>query len=415
MVRHQPREPTDVERLKRSAIPASGSTRLARTATPAGAPQALAVALQRSAGNRASASVLSRKNGKSTGKKRREARAKKESLAIDVALRGARFEQEPDRTATFHRYGDQFRDPEVDPDASGAGGVYQEGRRPEDAPIVDRFREIYNLLDSWILVLSRRRPDLLDQAEKKFALSRRHAITATVKARTKEYKAQFRQMSNLRVYIDEAEFEVFVESQAAELQEMTRDLSQWITSKDPGIDPKTVHTEGTAIWRTLWHKRVTTVNTLIDKLWPAAQKDLTRWVYKQDSIKTKAPIGNLEYIGSLAKGYKGPPKQHVRFNPEDFDIDANLNAPSLAEHALRHDKLTPDRERIFGRQTSIKPLIAFADRMQAEIMRIEGIQDDPEDLFDVALYAPETLEQVDLREEYEDSIAAREQRILAGA
>ena len=380
-----------------------------RRAAPPGTATALALALQKAAGNHATAAVLSRKNGKSTGTKRKEARARKQGLAIDAALRGARTEPEPTQAETFHAYGDTFRDPELDPDVD----VYLEGRRPEDAPIVDRFRVIYNLLDSWILVLEQRRPDLLEEAEKRFTLSRRHTITAEVKAQTKAYKETFRDMDNDQAFLPlEQKFIEFVDERIDTLQDMVRTLSQWATSKQAGIDPKTVSAQGTEIWRAQWQQRIAMVNTLIDALWPTAEKDLERWADKQTTIKTKLPIGQLEYIGSLAKGYKGPPKQHVRFNPEDFDIDANLTAPSLAEYALRHDKLTPDRGRIFGRNTTIKPLIAFSDRMQTEIKRIEGISDDPHDLVDVALLAGETLEQIAGRERYEANVQQREMRIL---
>lgn len=99
---------------------------------------------------------------------------------------------------------------------------------------------------------------------------------------------------------------------------------------------------------------------------------------------------------SLAKGYKGPPKQHFRFDPTDFDVDANLYAPALAEYAVRVDGQTPDRERIFGRNTSNRPLHDFSDKIQKELVnRIDGIEEDPNDLFDVAIYATSTPEQLD--------------------
>ena len=399
-----------IERSPRSKSPARTAARptLDRDAAVPGTAAALALKMQRTAGNSATAALLSRKNGKSKGKRRKKAKAKKESLAIDMALRGARLDSEPTKVEAFHEYGDTFREPDLDPDVD----VYLEGRRAEDAPIVDRFRVVYNLLDSWILVLEEQRPDLLEEAEKKFTLSRRHTITAEVKAQTKVYKEQFRDMSNLDVFLDEQDFIEFVDDRIATLQSIITTLSQWVASKNAGIDPKTVSAAGTEIWRARWHQRIAMVNTLIDRLWPTAEKELERWIDKQTTIKNKLPIRKLEYIGSLAKGYKGPPKQHVRFNPEDFDIDANLTAPSLAEYALRHDKLKPDRGRIFGRHTTIKPPIAFADRMQAEIKRIEGIQDDPHDLFDVAPLAGETLEQIAERQGYEASVQHRERTIL---
>jgi hypothetical protein len=352
----------------------------------------------------------------STGKRRKAAKEKKKALELDRLVRDVRTEDTPEATPAFHQFGDEFRNVEVDPDATGDGGIFQSGDRPEDAPIVDRFRQAYNRLDSWAIYLGEKHPDILEVANQKFDLDRRYRTTARVKTLTKEYKEKFRNLDNTDIYLDQAEFESTLEEEAGELEGVTKKVSQWVRAKHPelGLDTGIVHEEGTRIWREKWTKAVATVNAILQTLWEPARKELDTWIAKQPRIKQKHKVGNLTYIGSLAKGYKGPPKQHVRFNPSDFDIDANLDAPSLAEYAMRVDKLLPDRNRIFARRTTITPLIRFADRVQQEMVaRIDGIEENPDDLFDVVIVARDTLDQQEEADEFLQGISARDRRIMA--
>jgi hypothetical protein len=78
----------------------------------------------------------------------------------------------------------------------------------------------------------------------------------------------------------------------------------------------------------------------------------------------------------------------MRFDPEKFDVDANLQAPPLAKYAVAIEGHKPDRGRIFGRQTNIGPLNDFSDRAQSELrVRVDGY--DRTDTFDVVIPAPE--------------------------
>ncbi|MFI9046124.1 DUF4157 domain-containing protein [Streptomyces sp. NPDC053427] len=346
----------------------------------------------------------------SNGKKRQERKRQRQERELGAELRGVEADGAAVGSTEFEEFGNTHRNPTVNPDASGEeAGVHMAGARVEDAPIVDRFRHAFNQLESWCTHLRQESPETYEAASKKYDLEMRHRFTKEIKARTKQYKAAFRDLNN-DLYAMEAEkvhFEEFVEERADELRDQLNQLSQ--AHARPGAGTREIHdsvTEDT--WRKIWHERITQVNIVIGSIWPEYQKALDAWVEKNSRIRNKQPVGKLEYIGSLAKGYKGPPKQHVRYIPEDFDVDANLHAPALAEYAQRVDKLTPDRERIFGRHTSIKPLIAFADRVQKELVsRIDGIADDPNDLFDVAIHAPETVLQKEERELNESLYAVR--------
>jgi Domain of unknown function (DUF4157) len=366
-------------------------------------------AVQRKAHQAASIVQLGKKN-KSTGKARKERKEKKKELALDRGIRSAQHEESPADAEALESFGNEHRDVDVDIHVTGEGGVALTGTRPDDAPVVERFRRVYSQLDNLAIYLEHNHPEEYVKAEEKFGMGRRREIVRAVKAKTKEYKEKFRDLDNLDIDADSNDFELFVEEQAAEIQNIARLVQGYMTSK-LHTDPKEIQGEGEEIWKEKWLKAVLQINTILSHLWPDTQKTLNAWITKQKGIKAKYPVGKLTYIGSLAKGYKGPPKQHIRFDVSDFDVDANVDAPSLAEYAMRHDKLTPDRGGIFSRNTTIRPLIEFADAAQKEMVtRVDGIQDNPDDLFDVKIDANETLEQQEEQRGLLAAYAERDQR-----
>jgi hypothetical protein len=181
-----------------------------------------------------------------------------------------------------------------------------------------------------------------------------------------------------------------------------------LKKSDKGLE-KIVHKEGTDVWRSAWHDTIFHVNKTLKGLWPDAKNQLKSFV-REKNCGDPEKIGELDYIGSLAKGYKGPPKQHIRFNPKDFDVDANLEAPPLSSYAQRIDKQKPDRMRIFGRVTSIKPLVDFSKKADDELEdRVKYYKKDPGDPFDVALVADELPEQERGRTVLESLFESREE------
>jgi hypothetical protein len=118
-----------------------------------------------------------------------------------------------------------------------------------------------------------------------------------------------------------------------------------------------IQTEGPALWRTQWLKTKRAVNTAITGLWGTWKAAL-----KQRAITNKGdglpntPANRetwrnqvngenwrISYGGSLAKGYKGPPKQNTRFLAANFDVDANMDAPAIAEYLINVHHKTVDR------------------------------------------------------------------------
>ena len=131
---------------------------------------------------------------------------------------------------------------------------------------------------------------------------------------------------------------------------------------------------------------------MLAETWPPGKAAILNWLSQQRArlphVDLSGGVGELDYIGSLATGFKGPPKQQIRFNPDKFDVDANLPAPPLAKYAIAEDHLEPDRKRIFGKETSIAPLKEFTNRTHSELSgRVKGY--DKTDPFDVAIDATE--------------------------
>lgn len=116
----------------------------------------------------------------------------------------------------------------------------------------------------------------------------------------------------------------------------------------------------------MWYNAIWTVNAILTEEWETKKADVENWRPKKgpfDKVPNGSPIakiGNLDYIGSLAKGYKGIPKQQIHFTPECFDVDANLDAPFLAAYAIS-EKESIDRGHV--KADKIEPLKVVQDNI----------------------------------------------------
>lgn len=295
-------------------------------------------------------------------------------------------------------FGNRRRDLGLDPDADPISFP-----RPDDPPILDSFRRIYNRLDSWNQYIRNHHADLVPDFEARFPLElNRKRWLDDLKERGKQYKEAFRDLANTDPDRARREYEARVLGDIEkQIDDMNRAIAVWYraaTGSTETIDEiiERVHAGGTEDWRAAWRAAILQVNRVLAEFWPAAKGALAGWVVQQRArlphLDLSGGIGELDYIGSLATGYKGPPKQQVRFNPDKFDVDANLAAPPLAKYAMGHDHLKPDRQRIFGRQTTIGPLNTFSDQAHGEMTaRVKGY--DASDPFDVVIEAPELPEQ----------------------
>ena len=310
------------------------------------------------------------------------------------------------------QFGHKHRNLDVNPDANEEqGGVHKNESRPDDAPIVDEFRQSYNQLENWYILIENKHPELWENFKARFpevgeegAFDKNH-IMKEIKTRTKQYKAEFRNLDQTDLADTQQRYINDVNAKKLEIDNQLTAIRDWYKEQtdkndvnDEELDTQ-VREEGTEMWREAWQKTILQVNTTLARIWPPAKEKLKQWARdtkKPDGQLYGSPeeIGELDYIGSTAKGYKGPPKQHIRFNPKDFDVDANLNAPPLSNYAQLVDGQTPDRERIFGKNTSIQPLKDFCKQVDDELEKnVENFEKDPSDPFDIALEAAELPEQ----------------------
>lgn len=119
------------------------------------------------------------------------------------------------------------------------------------------------------------------------------------------------------------------------------------------------------------------------------------------------------YIGSTNTGQKAITKAYIQFNPKDYDVDGQLISTSLYV-ALAKFNATASKERIFVRP-SVAPvllkiheelknnpdeeelryltnfegllneLLLYVDKVEAKLIQLPGVHEDPEDRFDLAI------------------------------
>ncbi len=308
------------------------------------------------------------------------------------------------RRRIFEKFGsDSRRNMDIDPDKDVNSPEDARRRRPDDAPILDSFHRIYNRLDSWQIFIHTNHSGWTNEFDSTFFLNeRRSRWLADLKSETKDYKSDFRDLSAHDTGAIRADYQRNTLRRIERLiNDLVREIALWYQFKTGSRDNlddiiERVHAEGTELWRQAWQRAVVAVNLVLARLWPVAKNRIVNFIVMQRGIHPgvdlSGSIGDVSYIGSTAIGYKGPPKQYIRFNPEKFDVDANLAAPPLAKYAVNIDGATPDRGRILDKETSIVPLRQFSDQAHQELAQnVDGY--DTSDPFQVAIQTPDTPEQ----------------------
>jgi Domain of unknown function (DUF4157) len=298
------------------------------------------------------------------------------------------------------RYGNKERNIGFDPDKD----VNKKRVRRDDPPIADSFRLIYNRLDSWDIYIKRAYEGWYEEFDKLFRLNeKRNKWLTELKEKTAGYKSEFRDVSNFDVENTKKEYEKStLKKIETEINGLNHEIASWYKTKSSDPDDlntiiEKVHKKGTELWRKQWESIIIQVNRILSSLWPPARSRIINWVREQRKLHPRTDlrgeVGNIDYVGSLATGYKGAPKQFSRFNVNKFDVDANIEAPPLAKYAMTIDKVKPDRKRIFAikHETTITPLLNFCFDVHRALSDVNGY--DASEQFDMVIYAPELPEQ----------------------
>lgn len=270
--------------------------------------------------------------------------------------------------------------------------------RTDDVPSVFVFAQLYNRLNNIELYVKELFSPLFFNAFLNATnIDFIHVYIDEVKALAKGYKEGFRNFDdNILKHLNPGEYEDILEREY--LMEIDKYLNLMLDIDSAcsaffqanNMTKNAAEDIGQDIWREKWLNAIEKSNTILLQEWSIFENPIQNFIRKYYNLPADTIIPlDLSYIGSTATGYKGPPKQRIQFDSEHFDIDANLDAPLLADYAVFADNIQPDRNRIFARKTSITPLVNFCavvdHRLKAEVPGI-----DKYDTFDVAIKAADT-------------------------
>ena len=252
----------------------------------------------------------------------------------------------------------------IDPDKTGMDGIHvleEKYKRPDDVPPCEKYRlAIHKLMNSINILeisvdpkeklfqeyLKREKNNVLEiqKSAKKYAVEYKKAMRdlgsdATVKTIQQAYMNQMALLTD-QINLKFKELQDFFNSRLP-LEQSDGKPPKWKKEDfmlDGNAELKVI---GTDIWRNNWLTIKGCIDDAINSIWPDHQTKIKNQAVRNLSEEISEPqIGvqeepwKLSYIGSLAKGYKGPPKQNTRFFSESFDVDANLDAPSVAYYLI---------------------------------------------------------------------------------
>lgn len=308
-----------------------------------------------------------------------------------------------------------FRDVEVSVDDE----VYS-GDRCDDAPVMRlvRIREFEARLMLQDLRIQEK--DGFDKHRKEATaklktLSERHArAIAAIKEASKHFKTDIRSLSKTEeeaLATHKKAIDAVLEELGAVKDAALALINELLKAKGRGGYTYSQYAsqampEQAGVWKDRWLETSKAVNQIVGAQWAKFEGSIRGDALAaiQAAIRdgdllpgADATVGTerwrLDYIGSLAKGVKGPPKQHIAFDPDKFDVDANLEAPSLSTWAVKKGSVA-DRDRLWGRKDAnlrrIGALQSFQDAVHRALSDIPGY--DADDPFEVVVVAEVTAD-----------------------
>ena len=266
--------------------------------------------------------------------------------------------------------------------------------RPEDPPIYQPFRKAFHNTHNVLLSMQRDMQGFKEQDADAGYTARLMAVGSNVKVASVQYKSQLRSFSNGDdVATLKTNYINTLKDLTTTVEALSKEMINDYKSSDDSLDDFELDEieelksgEGEDIWRQKWWAAVQEVNSIVGKAWTVGKANIKGWIGERREeglpYMKEEMVGDLDYIGSLAKGYKSAPKQYLRFLPEKFDVDANLDAPPLAVFAIKMGKAV-DRGSVKG--SDIPPLKNFEDAVWEQLINVPGI--DTEDPFEVFIRA----------------------------
>ncbi|GAB3244675.1 eCIS core domain-containing protein [Chitinimonas naiadis] len=217
--------------------------------------------------------------------------------------------------------------------------------RPEDPPIYQPFRKAFHEAHNIKLALERDMKGFRKLDDQQGFTADLFKLASTVKNISISYKASVRNFKEQKevTTLKEAYF-LQLKEVTAQVEELTARMVK-VSAQEDGFGAEMLpqfqavkSRAGEQIWRDRWWAAVQEINSRLLGLWTEYERNIKEWVLKKRkeglSYMDPEKVRSLDYIGSLAKGYKSAPKQYIRFMPEKFDVDANLDAPPLAVYAM---------------------------------------------------------------------------------
>lgn len=297
---------------------------------------------------------------------------------------------EPQKPAEPQDFGKFPANKNIDPDKvgeenNGIRELQEEQKRPDDVPPAQNYRLAMHKLHNVILVLEKadRSPEKNQSPDTAKLREKIVAVQKKAKDHAKHYKAGMRDLTS-----NEQE-DNLKETYINGMDELTRELTNHtlegenVIKKHGYLDGKgSLEEEGTNLWRDQWLKTKRAVDIALTSLWGGWKNTLkaVAKTNKGDKSANTAPnqqsweqrINNenwdIFYGGSLMKGYKGPPKQNTRFLSSNFDVDANMDAPAVAEFLINEKGKKVDRGQLDPRGSGTR--IEDMDKaMDAEVKK----------------------------------------------
>lgn len=307
--------------------------------------------------------------------------------------------------------------------------IKEETARPEDPPLYQPFRKAFHHAHN--VLLSLKESSNIEKNILNMSSNRLLEIAGEVKKISLDYKGNYRSFISIssvnrlkNVYFKKLDEQIVQCNYLVEYM-----IAAYRTAAPPefngfeGFSDNQLAAEknndGKGIWQRKWWAMVQEVNQLLRQRWALGKQGIKNWVYQQQveqglGYMDPNMIGDLDYIGSLAKGYKSAPKQYIRFLPENFDVDARLDAPPLAVYAIRHGA-SVDRGSVKPQEGVIPKLDAFRKTVQLYLEKIPGV--DKNDEFEVFIRADNVTDlvaekHVDIAKAHKEEAIARRLQII---